>query len=1592
MARAPPSHTHASRLPQQQQQLPARSSVGLRPNAPHPPSRQHHKSAALSAVASLPASTRSPASSSSYLSSSNVHVPISSDPMPNDDPAVTNGAQPLLHQTNASPHPCPNSGLFDRAADLPALNTNLRSASGSLDRIASVPVYSVNIKPESLTSSGSDAPRNIAPETAESTKVSRVQSGSQSAALPSGASFPQQLVPPAGPPSTPTVPSQDGLTNRSPAQGKGQSFPQAHGRQQVQDPRRSHRPPARSPQQCNPGSTTQTAPSAASPKTLLSPAAALNRSEARLFPRALSHVDITDSVVHASTPSRVQANVTSPNVATSPRAKSRTALSQAPSHASPRSSMVVATPQKTRTLAPSDAVEPSAAAGPSHQPERSSVPSQLSPKRRRITQIQLQASTEASSSVPAATLHTTSNATSTHGPSTPHEISIKSKDPAASVASRSVARQCSSNNTGSANPVEDSDPLRELRGSFLTSTEPLDYDELMAKAGGNLKTIPVVSCLEATEEELQELIVDLVENSGEPLIISDLHKTAAWSADLFTPQSYAQLKPSKEPDGETVWIHNLTDWMDRPLPLPDFLAHCEKETKYAPEQKEKLYGKDLPCPPEWTAALAKLVHPRLEYHGEQDLSASLTEKARSVTMMCYFGPGHTCTPLHRDLCSSLGQDLMVWSDPGASSIWMITHPADAEAVDEYIASKGGDPLTEGFAPHPNELLDAPFPIFCHKQSVGDLVLIPSRASRMVLNTGGRTMKAAWDRLTAETLASALSTDLPVYQRLCRKECYHVKPVIEETLIKFTLQIESNIEKGLETTSQKIRDLRGLLQLYDAILTDEYLPDWRNIKLEGDKNSYVECDFCGADVLHGFFECPAEHTLCSHCYSQGRLCSCVDAATDLKPHQHWRNFGERLQLRNHAARTLLEVQPTLASTTDSTTNAGTDPDEDDEDQEPPLRPVEILAEDDYAKKTWPFGFMAAVKLYKIRETPGWKQDLAPCRICKATLDLSQRYHCKPCRHSYCYGCLLHKMYIHPVHTLAQKEPELFHRYHRKASTLDYKEWKQDPLQFHDEARAHFALIESARVHTKCEPNYPGCRIGFLDVSEEHPHGLSGMLGVRRSNKAATGKAKVAAAASGSTPSATPGARKRPNDSVQPPTIASPKLATNKRAKLGSASDVVPMEEDRSAEQGLQAQQGVDVWITAAAPVQLPRPATHVADIPMRSLIQEDDGPFAAPTVANGIRKYKLRKGLAQPMSPISTIGSSPVSSPSSQAFVQSNPTPNEPNLKESTSGIISSPFLPASIVQQPTADLPEPSKTKAKPIESTITTAIQSSREALSAELTTTAVAFASRSTVSNPAVASAKTTTAPIPAPVAASSASPPVALSPPRTAQGAVAPATEQGRPAAESLAIATGIVGPELATRPATSTTTASEPTSGVAGLGALDSMNLRVITEILRIFSQSNQKMIAEQMEKLGKLQANQAEEHEKALAKQAAEHKKARDKQAEEAKQALANVEATLLQRIDQLSSQLQEQTHHYESMTRDLRMEVETKTRQTEGLEERIKEVETVLGGLMEDIEQGVQLELEAERAEPSASDAAATSGLASTSNRFAPTSHARLQR
>lgn len=387
-------------------------------------------------------------------------------------------------------------------------------------------------------------------------------------------------------------------------------------------------------------------------------------------------------------------------------------------------------------------------------------------------------------------------------------------------------------------------------------------------------------------------------------------------------------------------MRDITNQTDIPMTTGHYLRSLKQLTNqwrpdnFRDERRQRLYMKDIDCPPEWQERLRNVIPPNLYYWNENvehkprrrprdemfvddepeehipapagDLMSSLPVEMRAQNLMCYVGHEGTYTPAHREMCASLGQNIMVDASgdengekPG-SSIWFMTETKDREVVREYFLSMlGHDVEIEKHFAQVNAWKKAPFPVYIVEQKVGDFILVPPLAPHQVWNRGTRTIKVAWNRTTVETLDMALHEALPKARLVCRDEQYKNKAIIYYTLQKYYKQmvdIQATAEmqwlglgqdlfKDSPRVQQLAKDFKQLLSLFTEILVDEmFATKEKNVEyIEYD--SFVSCSYCRANIFNRFLTCKhcvrqladgSEDTydVCMECYVMGRSCLCV----------------------------------------------------------------------------------------------------------------------------------------------------------------------------------------------------------------------------------------------------------------------------------------------------------------------------------------------------------------------------------------------------------------------------------------------------------------------------------------------------------------------------------------------------------------------------------------------------------------------------------------------------------------------------------------------------------------------------------------------
>ena len=377
---------------------------------------------------------------------------------------------------------------------------------------------------------------------------------------------------------------------------------------------------------------------------------------------------------------------------------------------------------------------------------------------------------------------------------------------------------------------------------------------------------------------------------------------------------------------------------------------------YKEPDRQRIYLKDIDCPQIWHDKLKEHIPPSVFYLSEStgdiggpgsaddksrgiaragDLMSCLPPAMRAENMMCYIGHEGTYTPAHREMCASLGQNLMVETSGAAyengkptkpgSSIWFMTETKDRHLVSEYwLSTLGHDIEIEAHFAQINAWKAAPFNTYVVEQRVGDFILIPPLAPHQVWNRGTRTMKVAWNRTTVETLEMALNEALPRARMVCRDEQYKNKAIVLFALDRYSRllrtadlhkKIASDPQVQLDLSySPKIRqlqkDFKRLFSLYTQILISEMLTPVpateKGQYIPYDSN--ITCSYCRCNIFNRFLTCttciiPLEngeedtYDICMECYAMGRSCRCNSGYkwveqflwSDLtQKHESWRN--------------------------------------------------------------------------------------------------------------------------------------------------------------------------------------------------------------------------------------------------------------------------------------------------------------------------------------------------------------------------------------------------------------------------------------------------------------------------------------------------------------------------------------------------------------------------------------------------------------------------------------------------------------------------------------------------------------------------------
>jgi hypothetical protein len=523
----------------------------------------------------------------------------------------------------------------------------------------------------------------------------------------------------------------------------------------------------------------------------------------------------------------------------------------------------------------------------------------------------------------------------------------------------------------------------------------------------------------------------------------------------------------------------------------DTLTNRITPATYRDPKRQRLYLKDIDTPDAWANHLKEIMPESVYYLNEcieprtggdgairepneygqmvygkgvapaGDLMSSLPPEMRALNMMCYIGHEGTYTPCHREMCASLGHNIMVEAsedrkgERAGSSIWFMTETKEREVVSEYFLSMlGHDIEVEKHFAQVNAWKKAPFNVWIVEQKVGDLILIPPLAPHQVWNRGTRTMKAAWNRTTVDTLELALHEALPRARMVCREEQYKNKAIVYYSLVKYhgLLQRDTVEPKMWKygRIKQVLEDFKRLFALYTEILVSEMfspkLPAEADVEfLEFDSN--VTCSYCRGNIFNRFLTCKSciqvgpngeedTYDICMDCYAMGRSCACISNlswveqwnwSTLVQRYEQWRGMvvqydgffdGMRspqplgVARKRYGKKPVAEVcqeQLKLRPWNDITKPTVRDLSQGMSDDEP-----EVDDEGHLKKKGKKLGRSSRGKLLPI------KDKTYACHICRHHDWNWKLAFCTTCNLAYCYGVLWRAFDLMPQSVMEDKE--------------------------------------------------------------------------------------------------------------------------------------------------------------------------------------------------------------------------------------------------------------------------------------------------------------------------------------------------------------------------------------------------------------------------------------------------------------------------------------------------------------------------------------------------------------------------------------------
>ncbi|KAJ1565779.1 hypothetical protein HK096_010244, partial [Nowakowskiella sp. JEL0078] len=461
--------------------------------------------------------------------------------------------------------------------------------------------------------------------------------------------------------------------------------------------------------------------------------------------------------------------------------------------------------------------------------------------------------------------------------------------------------------TKNSNQIEKIDQqLPEIIDNENISTHPPLPDEIPLVSS----FIPAIEfdALNKTQIELVEFIEKTCYKEENPIIIRNFCKSSkspdAW-LDLFSPDWLAKNLSNTE-----ITVRDVELAKDHKTNISMFVEYL-KSPNECPDEKLrnlKLYGKDLDCPTEWMDFIGENIPELLKYKGGHDLSSILPKNLQADNLMIYIGGDQTHTPLHTDICGSLGHNLMVWGDDRSSSFWFMVSPKNMSEMETFLTEKGKSLHTDSYFCPIEVLKKALFPIYFCEQKPGDFILLPANCVHQVLNKGSVSVKVAWNRLNHEILETCYEAVLPSkydeYNLHFKSEVYRIRTLIHKSLLHLTSKINSELLNiSLEKKKQIFKDLKTDIQLFHKMIAAERIEDkyqmasWKTLSIDcGGIPVYSDhletphtriCNICHSDIWNRGYYCPIcatigvrvteygfeyeDFDLCLECYASGRSC-------------------------------------------------------------------------------------------------------------------------------------------------------------------------------------------------------------------------------------------------------------------------------------------------------------------------------------------------------------------------------------------------------------------------------------------------------------------------------------------------------------------------------------------------------------------------------------------------------------------------------------------------------------------------------------------------------------------------------------------------